>query len=88
MSVSPSSGQTHLEAKCYHLLTVVIALPNLGFVTCFFFMSVNLCCNESLFQKYFYGLSFNDSIAISISEKIDSSGFKHFDLLGEFLPFL
>lgn len=54
----------------------------------FFFMSVNLCCNESLFQKYFYGLSFNDSIAISISEKVDSSVFTHFDLLGEFLPFL
>lgn len=53
MSVSPSSGQTHLEAKCYHLLTVVIALPNLGFVTCFFLCQLIYAVMNHCFKSIF-----------------------------------
>lgn len=80
MCVSRGSGQTHLEAKCYHLLTVVAALPNLRFVTCFFYMtsSFRLDMNQTV-SKVFTWFGLHDSTAINISKKEDNLGFKRFD---------
>lgn len=43
--------------------------------------------NQSV-SKVFTWFVLDDSIAINISEKEDSLGFKHYDLFGEFLHFV
>lgn len=39
-------------------------------------------------SKVFIWFVFDESVAINISQKEDNLGFKYFDLLGGFLPFV